>query len=75
MSPNHTDHSFSIIGGLTIACSILLSMATTLAPDALQRKRVRINQMLQMFSGLHALDQYNLLSYNHHKVWLLAGKA
>lgn len=27
------------VSGLTIACSILLSMATTLAPEALQRER------------------------------------
>lgn len=34
VSPNHT-HSSSLSVTLTIACSILLSMATTLAPDAL----------------------------------------
>lgn len=29
---------------LTIACSILLSMATTLAPDALLRDKVKVNR-------------------------------
>lgn len=40
VSPNHT-HSSSLSVTLTIACSILLSMATTLAPDALWGERER----------------------------------
>lgn len=35
-------HVFIIIIVLTIACSILLSMATTLAPEALQKQEEEI---------------------------------
>lgn len=40
---------FFIVILLTIACSILLSMATTLAPEALQKQEGGvINQTVQM---------------------------
>lgn len=43
---NHTDQKqfFFQSYKLTIACSILLSMATTLAPDELQKKRQMYEQ-------------------------------
>lgn len=45
------------VSGLTIACSILLSMATTLAPEALQEKdKQAVSQQLR------ALEKYKCVT-------------